>query len=156
MSEKFACCIVWCPIPVLTYILPFVGHLGVSSSQGRIYDFAGSYYIRESDDDTLAFGSITRYIELDIVDTVEWDNSIKKYNLIFENKFHSLCFNNCHSHVAYILQDVKYKQRSHWNMVILAAWVFFFGKFVSFSAFLKSIVPSLIFWGFILFLTVGV
>jgi hypothetical protein len=31
---KFPCCLVWSPIPVLTWILPFIGHLGIADSSG--------------------------------------------------------------------------------------------------------------------------
>lgn len=53
--------IVWCPIPLLTWILPFVGHMGIADSRGVIYDFAGPYCIGEGD---FAFGRPTRYLQL--------------------------------------------------------------------------------------------
>lgn len=31
---KFPCCLVWSPIPVLTWVLPFIGHLGIADSSG--------------------------------------------------------------------------------------------------------------------------
>lgn len=43
--DYFPRCIVWSPIPVLTYLLPCVGHLGIVTTEGEIQDFAGSYYI---------------------------------------------------------------------------------------------------------------
>lgn len=43
--DFFPRCIVWSPIPVLTFLLPFVGHLGIVTSEGEINDFAGPYYI---------------------------------------------------------------------------------------------------------------
>ena len=49
--------IVWTPIPIITWVLPFVGHMGVCSSDGTIHDFAGPYYISVGN---LAFGSPTR------------------------------------------------------------------------------------------------
>ena len=38
-------CIVWCPIPCLTWMFPIVGHLGISDSEGIINDFVGSFSI---------------------------------------------------------------------------------------------------------------
>lgn len=37
--ERYPFCIVWTPIPCLTWIAPFVGHMGVADSRGVIYDF---------------------------------------------------------------------------------------------------------------------
>lgn len=31
---KFPCCLVWSPIPILTWFLPFIGHLGIADSTG--------------------------------------------------------------------------------------------------------------------------
>lgn len=33
-NQRFPFCIVWSPIPVLTWFLPFVGHLGIANSEG--------------------------------------------------------------------------------------------------------------------------
>lgn len=53
----FPHCIVWTPIPVITWVLPFVGHMGVCDSNGLIYDFAGPYFVNRG---ALSFGSPTR------------------------------------------------------------------------------------------------
>lgn len=60
--SRFPFAIVWTPLPLLTWILPFIGHLGIADSRGVIYDFAGPYTIGE---DNLAFGKPVRYITLD-------------------------------------------------------------------------------------------
>lgn len=44
-KDHFPMCIVWMPLPVLTWLIPFVGHVGITTSQGTIHDFAGSHYI---------------------------------------------------------------------------------------------------------------
>ena len=54
-------CLVWTPIPVLTWILPFAGHMGICDSQGKIFDFSGHYTVNEG---RMAFGSPTRSINL--------------------------------------------------------------------------------------------
>lgn len=33
---RFPFCIVWSPIPVLTWFLPFIGHLGIATSDGCV------------------------------------------------------------------------------------------------------------------------
>ncbi|KAE9065350.1 hypothetical protein PF010_g28242 [Phytophthora fragariae] len=32
--HRFPFCIVWSPIPILTWFLPFIGHLGLADSKG--------------------------------------------------------------------------------------------------------------------------
>ncbi|CAN7980671.1 unnamed protein product [Ixodes pacificus] len=56
--DRFPFCIVWTPIPCLTWFFPFLGHMGICTSSGIIRDFAGPYYVSE---DHMAFGRPTRY-----------------------------------------------------------------------------------------------
>lgn len=44
-NGKYPMCIVWTPIPCLTWIFPFIGHIGITDSNGLIYDFAGDCHI---------------------------------------------------------------------------------------------------------------
>uniref|UniRef100_A0A803SQU4 Transmembrane protein 222 n=1 Tax=Anolis carolinensis TaxID=28377 RepID=A0A803SQU4_ANOCA len=44
----FPYCIVWMPIPVLIWLFPIIGHMGICTSTGIICDFAGPYYISVS------------------------------------------------------------------------------------------------------------
>lgn len=60
-NDKFPYCVVWTPIPFLTWLFPFIGHMGIATSYGVIRDFAGPYYVSEDD---MAFGRPTRYWQL--------------------------------------------------------------------------------------------
>ena len=57
---------------------------------------------------------------------------------------HNLCCDNCHSHVAFALNLMRYNGSSSWNMIKLAILLFFKGKYVSFGGFLKQWLPFLI------------
>jgi hypothetical protein len=59
--ERYPCSVVWTPIPLITWVLPFVGHMGIADSNGVVFDFAGPYYVGE---DCLAFGNPTKYLPL--------------------------------------------------------------------------------------------
>jgi hypothetical protein len=143
-QDVFPYCLVWTPIPCLTWIVPFVGHMGICDSKGKIYDFAGPYYIGEGE---LAFGRTTRYIQIHAdVSAEAWDQAVSRANACYAQKMHNLFCQNCHSHCATVLDDVAYKGFRNWNMLILAPWMFFCGRFVSISAFLWSILPALILW----------
>lgn len=47
----------WTPIPIVTWLVPFIGHMGVCTSEGVILDFAGPYFVSV---DNLAFGRAAR------------------------------------------------------------------------------------------------
>lgn len=50
---RFPFSIVWTPLPLITWLIPVIGHTGIGMSDGVIHDFAGPYYISVDD---LAFG----------------------------------------------------------------------------------------------------
>jgi len=141
-TDKYPFCIVWTPIPVLTWFFPFIGHMGIAMSSGVIRDFAGPYFVSE---DNMGFGRPTRYLILDpyIVQggPVEWDESVSKASVVYGTRMHNIFCDNCHSHVGMALGLMKYKNRLNWNMVILAFWMFFCGKYVGFTGFIKTWLP---------------
>ncbi|GIL49539.1 hypothetical protein Vafri_5735 [Volvox africanus] len=53
--------LVWSPIPIISSLIPFIGHIGICSSTGRTYDFAGPFTVNE---DALLFGRPTRYLPI--------------------------------------------------------------------------------------------
>ncbi|ETK87221.1 hypothetical protein F441_08450 [Phytophthora nicotianae CJ01A1] len=138
--HRFPFCIVWSPIPILTWFLPFIGHMGLADSKGIIFDFAGPYTIGRDD---FAFGSATRYIQCNVApeDADKWDEAVAAGCNIYEKRMHNLCCDNCHSHVAVCLEHANYAGRKRWNMVELCFWMFFRGKYVSVAAFIKSWLP---------------
>jgi len=149
-AQRYPFCLVWTPIPVLTFLLPFVGHLGIANSQGIIYDFAGPYTISV---DRFSFGAPTRYIQFDPKDVRvnDWDSSVLYASEIYSHRMHNLCCDNCHSHVACALNRMNFKGRSNWNMLYLGALLFFKGRFVSIKGFFWSFLPSILIYGSIIF-----
>ncbi|POM60010.1 hypothetical protein PHPALM_31183 [Phytophthora palmivora] len=138
--HRFPFCIVWSPIPILTWFLPFIGHMGIADSKGVIFDFAGPYTIGRDD---FAFGAATRYLQCSIApeDVAKWDEAVAAGCKIYEKRMHNLCCDNCHSHVAVCLEHVNYAGRKRWNMVELCFWMFFRGKYVNMAGFIKSWLP---------------
>lgn len=141
-TDKYPYCIVWTPIPVLTWFFPFIGHMGICLSNGVIRDFAGPYFVSE---DNMAFGRPTRYLILDPSKaqggTNAWDESVSKASVVYGTRMHNLCWDNCHSHVGMALDLMNYNCSSRWNMVRLAAWMFVFGKYVSIWGAVKTWLP---------------
>jgi hypothetical protein len=142
-NERYPYCIVWSPLPMITWFLPMVGHMGITDSRGVIYDFAGPYMIGEG---RMAFGAPTRYLQLDpkMAKEVNWDDAVRSGNSDYSKRMHNICCDNCHSHVARCLCYMNYSSRDNWNMFMLGAWVFFCGPFISLGRFLQTWVPFML------------
>lgn len=39
--HRYPYCLIWTPIPLITWLFPIVGHMGIADSTGIIRDFAG-------------------------------------------------------------------------------------------------------------------
>ncbi|KAL3805606.1 hypothetical protein HJC23_005850 [Cyclotella cryptica] len=124
--------ILWSPLPPITWVLPFIGHMGIATSRGVACDFQGPYTVGErgrmvslleiSNDlcksiqlvsilpsHTIfkAFGKPTRALRIDIRSLPggadQWDKAITEANAEYCTRMHNICCDNCHSHVAYAL-----------------------------------------------------
>lgn len=146
--DRYPFCIVWTPLPLITWFLPFIGHMGICTTAGIIRDFAGPYHVSENN---MAFGRPTRYWQLSLENIPGvtnkrecWDRSVKEASDEYKRRMHNLCCDNCHSHVAYALNLMNYENSDSWNMVKLCFLMLFKGKFVNFCGFLKTWLPFLI------------
>ena len=144
-KNRYPYCIVWTPIPFLTYIIPSIGHTGIATSEGIIHDFAASFYVNI---DEMSFGKPTKYYQLDLDDRekYEYDKAIEKGDLKYNQERHNLFWNNCHSHVAFVLNQIKYKGKSNYNMVDIWWILILKGKYISLSAFIKTYIGFFIFF----------
>lgn len=145
-NDRYPYCIVWTPIPFLTWFFPFIGHMGICTSSGVIRDFAGSYYVSE---DNMGFGRPTKYWQLDSSSVqggaTAWDRAVADAADVYKTRVHNLCCDNCHSMVALALNDMRYDGKTSWNMVNVAFLTLVYGRYVSFSAWLKTWLPFLLF-----------
>ena len=133
--------IVWSPLPVITWLVPFIGHTGICNSSGVASDFQGPYFV--GDDGRMAFGSPTR--SLKIVPSDDWDERIEEANEVYRGRMHNICCDNCHSHVAHALNAMKVSAygvpAQRWGMVRIAILMFFRGRFLSLSGVVRQFVP---------------
>ncbi|XP_029042708.1 transmembrane protein 222 [Osmia bicornis bicornis] len=140
--QRFPFCIVWTPLPILSYFLPFIGHMGIATSTGVIRDFAGPYHVSE---DNMAFGKPTKYWQLNHAKAKGgvqgWDSAVAEASEIYKTRMHNLCCDNCHSHVATALNLMCYDNSNSWNMVKLAFLMLVHGKYASVLGFLKTWAP---------------
>lgn len=61
-KAKFPCCIVWTPLPIVSWLAPYIGHVGIGREDGKVLDFAGSNFVNV---DNFAYGAVARYLQLD-------------------------------------------------------------------------------------------
>ena len=54
--------IVWTPLPLISALFPFIGHVGFVDCNGNCFDFAGPYTVTVND---LAFGEPHKFKVLD-------------------------------------------------------------------------------------------
>jgi len=113
--QRYPYCIVWTPIPLISWLIPVIGHTGIATADGVIHDFAGSNFVSVDD---FAFGDPHKYVQLEPeMDASTWDSCIKKADDKYADEAHNLITNNCHSHVANVLNHARYKGKTDWNMV---------------------------------------
>lgn len=149
-KQIYPYCIVWTPLPIITWFLPFIGHTGIGDSNGVLYDFAGPYTIGVG---KLTFGAPTRYVQLDPSKCYfkEWNYGVEQGCELYSQRMHNICCDNCHSHVAQCLNTMGYEKMSSYEMIRIGVWVFFYGRFVSMQAFIQTYLPSAILILIILF-----
>ncbi|CAJ1027795.1 Protein of unknown function (DUF778), putative [Leishmania lindenbergi] len=163
VHEHYPFCIVWSPIPILTWFLPFVGHIAVCDSQGRIYDFQESYRIGQ---DRMLFGNPVKYwdISRDCIPSFynpDPHNSQERWAAVHReveaydaavasatNHFrqaetYNFFANNCHAFVAAALNRSQL-QKEHTGTVSLAIGMLLHGRYVSLRRFMKAHLPSIL------------
>jgi hypothetical protein len=153
--------LVWAPIPVLSWIWPMIGHVGIAKSDGKILDFAVT--LREGD---MAFGGPARYLPLKPESAVVireqvnlsvarlgggakslgtcWDDFLSFSADVFRRREYSFLNENCHSFVAHFLNSVRYGDYRRWDHVQVAWLIASRGTFVDGHAFLKTALPAAI------------
>lgn len=72
---------------ICSWLFPFIGHMGITTSTGVIRDFSGSFYVAEDD---MAFGSPTKYWQLDIRTVIggskAWDKAVNEASIEYFNR----------------------------------------------------------------------
>ncbi|KAL5557615.1 hypothetical protein UlMin_039851 [Ulmus minor] len=157
-SARFPCCLVWTPLPVISWLVPFVGHIGICREDGVILDFAGPNFVSV---DHFAFGAVARYLPITKEkcdefpynsedeagrEILTWDDALRKSTQEFQHRSYNLLTCNCHSFVAHNLNRLRFSNGG-WNVVNLAALIFIKGKWVSRASLLRSFLPFLIVCG---------
>ncbi|KAJ7966435.1 protein REVERSION-TO-ETHYLENE SENSITIVITY1 [Quillaja saponaria] len=169
-KAKFPCCLVWTPLPVVSWLGPFIGHVGICREDGAVLDFSGSNFVSVDD---FAFGAVARYLQLDrnqccfppnlyghtcnlgykhaeYGTALTWDDALQSSMRHFEHRTYNLFTCNCHSFVANCLNRLCYGGSMSWNMINVGALILFKGHWVDVRSILRSFLP------FIFVVSVGI
>lgn len=176
--DRYPYCLVWGPLPLLTWFFPFIGHLGIGDSQGRVHDFAGPYTIgvdrfmvrvarflplrierdveseheQGKDSASIVEPSRERFCEKNTerILHVSWDEGISRADDVFSQTSHNLITNNCHHHVAVACRNMGLSSYSS----LLSVWweMMKHGKYVSTGARIGVWAPFVIMWAIIIVL----
>ena len=122
VKQRYPYCIVWTPLPCISWIIPCIGHVGICNSEGVINDFAGPYTVSV---DNMAFGNPTKFVILQLTqkEFSEYDKAVEYGRKTYNGMDYNFFTNNCHSFVAHVLNKLKYKGRSNYTMVDVW-WIF--------------------------------
>lgn len=124
-KDRYPFCLVWGPLPVISWFIPWIGHLGIADSEGRVHDFAGPYSIGLDN----FMVPVTKYAPIDVhklfpatssptlinpstnellqsnqtisgEQAKQWDECVKRADAIYRKRMHNLFCDNCHHHSA--------------------------------------------------------
>ncbi|XP_057449333.1 protein RTE1-HOMOLOG [Lotus japonicus] len=163
---RFPCSVVWSPLPVISWFIPFIGHIGICREDGVILDFAGPNFVCV---DNFAFGAATRYLQITKEkcciplgqstckdealctympdetggELKTWDDALRKSTQEFQHRSYNLFTCNCHSFVANNLNRMGFLSRG-WNVVNLAIFILFNGRWVSTASMLRTVLPFVV------------
>ncbi|WOL20409.1 protein REVERSION-TO-ETHYLENE SENSITIVITY1 [Canna indica] len=169
-KARFPCCIVWTPLPIVSWLAPYIGHVGIGREDGQVLDFAGSNFVNT---DNFSYGAVARYLQLDREQccfppnlsahkckqsykhaengvAISWDDALHWSMQHFQHKYYNLFTCNCHSFVADCLNRLAYNGSVQWNMLNLAALILRKGQWVDGMSVFRSFSP------FVVVLIVGI
>lgn len=160
-KARFPCCIVWTPLPVISWLVPYIGHIGICREDGVVLDFAGSNFVSV---DNFLYGPVARYLQLDREKccfppnislhtchqgfrhsergtTLSWDEALNSSMQRFDHKHFNLFTCNCHLFVSDCLNRLAYDGSVGWNIVRVAALILRRGQWVDGMAVFRSFFP---------------
>jgi len=140
--HRYPYCVVWTSIPGLTWLFPFLGHVGICLSNGVITDFSGPYSVTE---DQMGFGNPRKYWQLDPARAqggqVGWDEGVTTAAEIYRGRMHNLLCDNCHSHVATALNHFAYGGKTNWTMLSVWIHLTLHSRYISYTEVFRTYLP---------------
>lgn len=82
------------------------------------------------------------HLDVSKIDELDYNNAVDVSCRVYEGRMHNIVADNCHSHVAFALNNMKYGGRDDWNMVRVWWAIWTRGKWVSPLVASQTIAPS--------------
>jgi hypothetical protein len=152
-STGIESCVVWTSIPIFSWVLPWIGHVGISDSLGTVHDFQGDFTIGRGQ---MLFGDPKQKWVVPI-DRAVLDEAILDTATEFRRVPYSFFCSNCHFFVASCLQRAGLPTPcgcSDWRRGATAKIIWsiaLHGRSISVCDFITIWIPPVIFVGLILF-----
>ncbi|PKA57284.1 Protein reversion to ethylene sensitivity 1 [Apostasia shenzhenica] len=160
-KAKFPCCIVWTPLPIVSWLAPFIGHVGICQEDGTVLDFAGSNFMNI---DNFSYGAVARYLQLERKKccfppnlsshtckqsyrhaergtSISWDDALNTCMQQYHHKYFNMFTCNSHSFVANCLNRLAYNGHLQWNVLNLMALILLKAQWVDIMSILRSFYP---------------
>ncbi|KAI0557305.1 transmembrane protein [Gracilaria domingensis] len=122
--------------------------MGIADSRGVVYDFSGPYQVTVG---SFMCGPAKRTWRLDVneirttkeaslsprgkdqpLSSAElYDHAVIDASRTYGKRMHNLVFDNCHSHVATVLNLLEYEGYSNWNQIRVFWRIWMRGKWTS-------------------------
>ena len=145
-GERFPFCIVWTPLPFVSWFIPTIGHTGIANSRGIIYDFSDDFQVSI---DNFSFGSPTKYYQLSpseiIGGATAWDKAIHDTSEQYGRTRHNFCFNNCHQYIAGVLNQVRFGGVTDWTQTDVWSMITFKSSYTNYLGFVRQWLPFIAF-----------
>lgn len=77
--------VVWTSLPLISWLFPFIGHVGITTSQGIVTDFAGPYHVTVG---SMMCGPPRRVWRLDIADATSYDEAVYASACFYGKRMH--------------------------------------------------------------------
>ncbi|KAL4481757.1 hypothetical protein ABPG74_007846 [Tetrahymena malaccensis] len=134
INQCFCCCL--------------IGHVGISNSQGVVYDFKNHFFIGADigDEELRLFGRPTKdlYLELDSEEqAARLQEVLKNKQVMYTTKEavvgrYKFLKNNCHHFVADVLNTFRYKNKSNYTAWWVWKQTLFHAKYRNFKGCLRT------------------
>jgi hypothetical protein len=79
------CTVQWTALPIISWVIPFIGHVGISTSDGEISDFSGPYSVTVG---SLMCGPARRIWKLDVADRDTYDGAVHAGAICYARRMH--------------------------------------------------------------------
>ncbi|KAL0217567.1 hypothetical protein RCL1_008148 [Eukaryota sp. TZLM3-RCL] len=136
--------LLWAPIPILSWFIPFIGHLGLEDSQGNSYDWIGLV-----NQNNFCFGRPVRYALLPPISLEAWDNAIETSISEYQFKLYTLHGCNCHHFTQSVIRRAYGKQHL---LSYLALYSWLKSSYFSLKSRIRTYIPIFVIYLFIIWL----